>query len=258
MCYLGHAATRAVQLQPRAMDVVLTVTHWVWSVPGSKLMHYRRCLAASVIAFAVLAPAIGAEAPAEAPAETAPPAWSVWTPKQLRFVYSGFTSHYSCDGLRDKMRAILLQLGARADLTVQPVPCSGLAGRPTEFPGVTVNMNVPAPWDAPTANPAATPVPAHWQTVVISTELDPLREAGDCELIEQVKARVLPLFNARNVEYHSTCVPHQLQIGGTQLKADMLIVDDQRAKRSGGAPPSAAPPSAAPPPPAPPPASPPR
>jgi len=253
MCYLSHAATRAVQLKPRAMDVVLTVTHWVWSVPGRKLMHYRRSLAASVIAFAVLAPAIGAEAPAEAPAEAAPPALSVWTPKQLRFVYSGFTSHYSCDGLRDKMRAILLQLGARADLTVQPVPCSGLAGRPTEFPGVTVNMNVPAPWDAQTANPAATPVPAHWQTVVISTELDPLREAGDCELIEQVKARVLPLFNARNVDYHSTCVPHQLQIGGTQLKADMLIVDDQRAKRSGGAPPSAAPP-----PPAPPPASPPR
>ena len=83
MCYLSHAATRAVQLKPRAMDVVLTVTHWVWSVPGSKLMHYRRSLAASVIAFAVLAPAIGAEAPAEAPAETAPPAWSVWTPKQL-------------------------------------------------------------------------------------------------------------------------------------------------------------------------------
>jgi hypothetical protein len=216
-------------------------------------MHYRRSLAASVIAVAVLAPALGAEALAQAPAENAPPAWSTWSPKQLRFVYAGFTAHYSCDGLRDKMRAILLQLGARADLTVQPVPCSGMAGRPTEFPGVTVNMNVPAPWDAQTANAATTPVPAHWQTVVISTDLDPLREAGDCELIEQVKARVLPLFNARNVDYHSTCIPHQLQIGGTQLKADMLIVDDARAQRAGGAPPSAAPS-----PPAPPPASPPR
>ena len=229
------------------MRYLWNATTLVWSIPGKKLMHYRQNLAASVIVFAILAPAIGAEALAEAPVENAPPAWSVWTPKQLRFIFSGFTSYYSCDGLRDKMRAILLQLGARADLTVQPVPCSGGAGRPTEFPGVTVNMNVPVPWDAQTSNAAATPVPAHWQTVVISTELDPLREAGDCELIEQVKARVLPLFSARNVDYHSTCVPHQLQIGGTRLKADMLIVDDQGAQRPAGAPPAPVPPPAAPP-----------
>jgi hypothetical protein len=91
---------------------------------------------------------------------------------------------------------------------------------------VTVNMNVLAPWDPQTTNAAATPVPAHWKTVVISTDLDPLREAGDCELIEQVKSRVQPLFNARKVEYHSTCVPNQLQIGGTQLKAEVLIADE--------------------------------
>src|SRR5580765_3845919 len=149
----------------------------------SKSRQWRRLLVAGA-AIACLGAGTAAQAADEGVA-------AVWIPKELRFTYMGFTSHYSCDGLRDKMRAILLQLGARADLTVQPVPCSGLAGRPTEFPGVTVNMNVPAPWDAQTANPAATPVPAHWQTVVISTELDPLREAGDCELIEQVKARVL-------------------------------------------------------------------
>jgi hypothetical protein len=135
--------------------------------------------------------------------------------------------------LRDKMRAILLQLGARSDLTVQEVPCSGMAGRPTEFPGVTVKMNVLTPWDAASSNAAATPVPAHWKVVDISTEHDPLREAGDCELIEQVKSRALPLFSTRNVEYHSTCVPHQLQIGGTQLKPEVLIADDQRSPAAG-------------------------
>jgi hypothetical protein len=189
-------------------------------------MQYRRSVPLSVFALAFLTLSIATEARAEAPAENAPPVWAVWTPKELRFVYSGFTSYYSCDGLRDKMRAILLQLGARPDLTVRPVPCSGLAGRPTVFPGVTVNMNVLAPWDPQTTNAAATPVPAHWKTVVISTDLDPLREAGDCELIEQVKSRVQPLFNARKVEYHSTCVPNQLQIGGTQLKAEVLIADE--------------------------------
>jgi hypothetical protein len=203
-------------------------------------MQYRRspvpvtsaamALAALLLSATTLAQAPAAPAPAPAaPAESAPPAWAVWTPKELRFVYMGFTSHYSCDGLADKVRSIVLQLGARPDLKVRPVPCSGTLGRPTEFPGVTVNMNVLVPWDASSANAAATPVPAHWKLVEISTDRDPLREAGDCELIEQVKTRVLPLFAARNVEYHSTCIPNQLQVGGTQLKAEVLIADDQQA-----------------------------
>jgi hypothetical protein len=215
-------------------------------------MQHIRCRSLSAAACGVFALSMSVHALAQAPAGPAtpavpaenasPPTWVVWTPKELRFVYMGFTSHYSCDGLRDKMRAILLQLGARSDLTVQEVPCSGSAGRPTEFPGVTVKMNVLTPWDAATSNAAATPLPAHWKVIDISTDRDPLREAGDCELIEQVKSRVLPLFTARNVEYHSTCIPHQLQVGGTELKPEVPIADDQNT-RAGGARPPASPPA---------------
>ena len=201
------------------------------------MQYRRRWIPVRVAAAAVFALSLADGALAQPAAESSPPSspptWAVWTPKELRFVYMGFTSHYSCDGLRDKMRAILLQLGARSDLTVQEVPCSGMAGRPSEFPGVTVKMNVLTPWDAASSSAAATPVPAHWKVVDISTEHDPLREAGDCELIEQVKSRALPLFSTRNVEYHSTCVPHQLQIGGTQLKPEVLIADDQRSPAAG-------------------------
>jgi hypothetical protein len=195
-------------------------------------MQYRPFVPLSAAALALLL-SFGPPSRAQAPADTAPPTWAIWTPKELRFTYMGFTAYYSCDGLRDKMRSILLQLGARPDLTVREVPCSGLSGRPTEFPGVTVHMNVLAPWDAAKANASATPVPAHWKTVQISTDVDPLREAGDCELIEQVKSRVLPLFNARHVDYHSSCIPNQLQIGGTQLKAEVLIADEQPAGAGG-------------------------
>ena len=178
---------------------------------------------------------LSAAALAQAPpqASPAPPAWAVWTPKELRFVYMGFTSHYSCDGLRDKMRVILLQLGARPDMKLRETPCAGQLGRPTEFPGVTVNMNVLTPFDAAKTNAADTPLPAHWKSVEISTDRDPLREAGDCELIEQVKSRVLPLFTTRNVEYRSTCIPNQLQVGGTLLKAEVLIADEQKAPAAG-------------------------
>jgi len=193
-------------------------------------VEHRRRLLRSLTALVLFLAGSVALAQAPTPAESTQPAWGIWTPKELRFVYMGFTSYYSCDGLRDKMRAVLLQLGARPDLKLVEVPCSGMGGRPTQFPGVTVNMNVLAPFDPSSANASATPVPAHWKTVVISTDSDPLREAGDCELIEQVKSRVLPLFYARNVEYHSTCIPNQLQIGGTRLKADVLIADQPPAQ----------------------------
>ena len=209
------------------------------------MQYDRRSIRVTVAAAAVftlgLTAAALAEPPAESnPAQSTPPTWAVWTPKELRFTYTGFTSHYSCDGLADKMRSIVLQLGARSDFKIREMPCSAPLGRPTEFPGVTVNMNVLAPWDAASANATAIPVPAHWKLVEISTDRDPLREAGDCELIEQVKTRVLPLFTARNIDYHSTCIPNQLQIGGTVLKAELLIADDQQAP---GAKPSPAPPS---------------
>ena len=208
-------------------------------------MQYRRRLISMRVAAAAvfsLSLAVGAlaEPPAESnSAQSTPPTWAVWTPKELRFTYMGFTSHYSCDGLADKMRSIVLQLGARPDLKIRAMPCSGALGRPTEFPGVTVNMNVLTPWDAASANATVTPVPAHWKLVELSTDRDPLREAGDCEHIEQVKTRVLPLFTTRNIDYRSTCVPHQLQIGGTVLKAEVLITDEQQ---TAGAKPSTPPP----------------
>ncbi|MBV8404190.1 MAG: hypothetical protein JO203_08345 [Gammaproteobacteria bacterium] len=189
-------------------------------------MQYTRPVPVSALLVGLLTLSIGSAALAQAPATAPQPSWGIWAPKELRFTYMGFTSHYSCDGLRDKMRAILLQLGARPDLKLREVPCAGGAGRPTEFPGVTVNMNVLTPFDPASSNATATPVPAHWKTVVISTDMDPLREAGDCELIEQVKSRVLPLFHARAVDYRSTCIPNQLQVGGTLLKADVLIADE--------------------------------
>ena len=49
------------------------------------------------------------------------PMAAVWKQRKVEFHYFGRTSRYSCDGLRDKMRAMLLEMGARQDLRV-PVP----------------------------------------------------------------------------------------------------------------------------------------
>jgi hypothetical protein len=179
---------------------------------------------------------------------------AVWTPKEMRFVYLGFTSKYSCDGLADRMRKVLLLLGARKDLKVSPSGCSSPFGRPDPFPGVTIRMSVLEPAaQAPTeagpngagsanaatgGNAGAAPVPAHWKMIDVNSALahDPLWQAGQCELLEQVKQSVLPKFRTRNVVYQSTCVPNQLNVGATQLRAEILVPDNPDA----GTPPATA------------------
>jgi hypothetical protein len=157
---------------------------------------------------------------------------AVWVPQQLRFTFLGFTAKYSCDGLQDKVRRTLLKLGARPDLSVQWMGCAGGIGRPTQFPGVQVKMHVLQLLDDKNAA-AGPPVNAHWRLVDVTSGRDPIDVAGDCELTEQIKQSLLPKFTARNVEYRSTCIPNQLTVGGTSLKAEVLIADP---KQDGAAP----------------------
>lgn len=155
---------------------------------------------------------------------------AVWAPKEARFTFMGFTTHYSCDGLQDKMRRVLLQFGARsADLKVQQYGCTSPMGRPDAFPGVAIKMSVLEP--APPGDTSVTTVPATWKPVTLRLDRDTVWEAGDCELVEQIKQKILPLFAARNVQFMSNCVPHQLSTGGTALSADLLISDQKPDKQ---------------------------
>lgn len=153
------------------------------------------------------------------------PVQAVWAPKQLRFTYMGFTSKYSCDGLTDKVRSALLRLGARPDLKTMPIGCTEGFGRVSPFPAVSATLNVLQPVGEKAPPPGTPTVSAHWKRVDLVPQGDPLHAAGDCELTEQIKERILPLFTVRNVEYSSTCVPNQLQVGGTRLSAEVLIAD---------------------------------
>jgi hypothetical protein len=162
--------------------------------------------------------------PAAAPADTQD---AVWTPKELNFVFMGFTAHYSCDGLRDKIRHVLGELGARSDLKVDFSGCSSPFGTPDPFPGVRIRMQVLQPAGA---NDKATDVvAAHWQRVDLHLDKDPVWEASDCELLEQIRQKILPLFAARQVDFGSNCVPHQAYLG-THLAAELLFPDPKSDK----------------------------
>ncbi len=161
---------------------------------------------------------------ADAPPASAQAASAVWTPKELYFQYQGFTTHYSCDGLEDKMRHAVKELGARGDFEVHAAGCSAPYGKPDPFPAVRIRMSVLQP--APAGAAVSEVVPTHWRRVDLHLDKDPVWEAGDCELLEQIKQKLLPLFATRNVDFVSNCVPHQLYLG-TRLSADLLVPDKQ-------------------------------
>jgi hypothetical protein len=150
---------------------------------------------------------------------------AVWAQKEFNFIYQGFTTKYSCDGLADKVREILLTFGARKDLKVNRWGCTGRSGVPDPFPGVSVKMSVLVPASAATPSSGEPAVASHWRSVKLRLDRSALSEAGECELVEQVKQKILPLFTTRNVDYRNMCVPHQLNPGGTQLGADVLMAD---------------------------------
>jgi len=180
----------------------------------------------AVVACLLGVPAWAAE---NAPAPAGEPQSAVWTEKELTFVYQGFTTRYSCDGLRDKVRSVLLDLGAqKKGLKVMELGCSSPTGRPDPFPGVRVKMRVLQPADSPDAAKAAdpTPVPAHWKPVDLKLRDNFTTDSGECELVEQIRHKIVPLFAARNVDLQTTCIPHQATVARPILKMEVLVPDE--------------------------------
>jgi len=68
-------------------------------------------------------------ADADVDADAGKPIAAVWKEQHLRFSYMGRTSRYFLRRLRDKVRAMLLDLGARRDLTITALGCEGSAAR---------------------------------------------------------------------------------------------------------------------------------
>lgn len=191
---------------------------------------------AAVVAIGALlgAPAWGADGGGQQGSEAAPKELAVWTPKEVQFTYMGFTTTYSCDGLRDQIREMLLQLGARKDdLKVYETPCSGPPDRPNPFPGVKIKMSVLTPAPS-TESDVSHMVQAQWKTVKLPYRESGINAAGQCELLEQFKKTILPLFTTRNVELVATCVPHQLTPLGTKLQADVLVTNQKERQASSG------------------------
>lgn len=139
---------------------------------------------------------------------------AVWKEQHLEFSYMGRTARYSCQGLRDKMRSLLLDLGARRDLQVTLLGCNESAplGRGYLGPRLSLTFSSPALPDA-SANPLhagdLSVVDARYEPFTLTSDAFRNYGVGDCELVEEFARDILPRLSTRNVKQDITCIPYQ-------------------------------------------------
>jgi hypothetical protein len=155
----------------------------------------------------------GWSADADADAGAGAPIPAVWKEQHLSFLYAGRTSRYSCDGLRDKVRAMLLDMGARRDLTITTLGCAEPA------PRLNIVYSTPAPADAklkPLHSGDLAAVDARFEPFIITSDVFRNMGMADCELVEDFARQILPLLVTRDLKLDISCGA-ALQRGGRFL-----------------------------------------
>jgi hypothetical protein len=182
----------------------------------------------------VIVPAVLGSILATAPSFAESPSTGVWQKHQYSFSFMGFASTYSCDGLADKLKMLLLAAGARPDVKANGGACANGFGRPDKLARADLTFYTLAP---PTGDSAdGTPVAAKWLPVDLQARKPRELGNGDCELVDQFRTSVLPMFTTRNIDNHTTCVPHQESGSVIALKFDSLtaVPTPKVAQGSGG------------------------
>jgi hypothetical protein len=150
----------------------------------------------------------------------ADPASGVWQKHDYSFQFLGFTTTYSCDGLASKLKVLLIAAGARADAKSISDACAGGYGTADKFARARLTFYTLSP--VANGETSSTSINGAWRSVVIQDRSPREVRLGDCELVEQFRDKVLPMFTTRNVENRMTCVPNQLSGSAVNLKFEVF------------------------------------
>ena len=143
-----------------------------------------------------------------------------WQQYQIKFHYAGFTTDYTCDGARDKVKLLLGAIGARDDVKVENT-CTGSFSEIQPFQDLKLAFALPVPAE-PTDVSEAT-FPANWGKVHLTSNHPRDLDQGDCELVEQFAKQVLSKTNVREVVNDANCIPHQQTLNSPNLSATLLM-----------------------------------
>jgi len=135
----------------------------------------------------------------------------------LQFTFMGFTAYYSCDGMRDKVRWFLEQLGVRPGFKLTTRGCVRANGRRLRRPQDRRRV---AGSGGPRHGRA---VPGAARRVEFKSNFvsDHLQD-GDCELMEQLRDKVFVPMGVKVVEDRTSCMPNQNVIGAVDMTLEVL------------------------------------
>ena len=146
--------------------------------------------------------------------------------------YMGFTTRYTCGGLKSKVKLLLKHMGVRDDVKIRSAAASTAIGKVAEFPRLKITFyapTIPQPGDREVGEP----VLGVWKPVMIKRIRRRGLEMGDCELVEVFRDRVMPKFLTRAIEGDVNCIPHQLVGNRIDLRFEVLTgiqpVDEAQA-----------------------------
>ena len=151
--------------------------------------------------------------PAEEPA--------AWTMHEVDLQYMGFTTRYTCGGLKSKVKLLLKHMGVRDDVKILERGCEFGYQKVADFPRLKITFwapTVPKPGDKDVGDP----VLGVWKAVTIKRDSPKGLEMGDCELVELFRDRVLPKFLTRDLQGGINCIPHQLVGNRIDLRFEVL------------------------------------
>ncbi len=134
---------------------------------------------------------------------------ATWKRHEIDLVYMGFTTYYSCGGLKSKVKLLLKHIGVRPDIKIVERGCEYGFQHVADFPHLKITFYAPVVPE-PGSRDVGEPVLGVWKTVSIKRNQPRGLEWGDCELVEQFRDRVLSKLTMRNVTGDVNCIPHQL------------------------------------------------
>ena len=167
-----------------------------------------------VLAFLAALPAVADEPDSDEVA-------AAWKMYEVDFFYMGFTTRYTCGGLKSKVRLLLNYVGVRPDMKIMERGCEYGYQKVADFPHLKMVFYAPE-IPAPGSHDVGEPVLGLWKSVSIKRNLPRGLEWGDCELVEQFRDRVLSKLTMRNVAGDVNCIPHQLIGNRIDLRFEVL------------------------------------
>lgn len=184
---------------------------------------------------------------AVAPARADETVRAVWQVQEIHLPYFGLTTQYSCDGLRDKVRELLTELGAREDFLVRIAGCTSITG-PVRNPSVTMVLATATPASDETTRALADdakrsellarmksrskskaefsdePFDAVVKRVTLRSKSSVSPGAsGDCELLEQMRRQVFPKIGVNVISDNVRCTPYQGNVGNPSMEVEVLV-----------------------------------